>query len=66
MKQLIFMNKIQYVIDNKKVSELEDFLKSGYYKTPSGYENVDWFVDEVKKVGTNRSFTLRKQRKISY
>ena len=31
------------------VSELEDFLKSDYYKSPLGYSNVDWFVDEVKK-----------------
>ena len=28
-------------------SELEDVLKSEYIKTPSGYENVDWFVDEI-------------------
>ena len=31
------------------VSELEDVLKSGYYKSPLGYDNVDWFVDEVVK-----------------
>ena len=30
------------------VSELEDVLKSGYYKSPLGYDNVDWFVDGVK------------------
>ena len=29
------------------ISELEDYLKSGYYKPPLGYHNVDWFVDEV-------------------
>ena len=29
------------------VSELEDVLKSGYYKSPLGYDNVDWFVDEI-------------------
>ena len=28
--------------------ELEDVLKSGYHKSPSGYNNVDWFVNEVK------------------
>ena len=29
-------------------SELEDVLQSGYHKAPLGYDNVDWFVDEVK------------------
>ena len=32
------------------VSELEDVLKSDYYKSPLGYDNVDWFVDEVIKL----------------
>ena len=31
------------------VSELDDFLKSGYYESPLGYDNVNWFVDEVIK-----------------
>ena len=31
------------------ISELEDVLKSGYYEPPLGYDNVDWFVKEVKK-----------------
>ena len=26
---------------------MEDALKSAYYKSPLGYDNVDWFVDEV-------------------
>ena len=30
-------------------SELEDVLKSGYHKSPLGYDNVDWFVNDVKK-----------------
>ena len=29
------------------ISELEVVLKSGYYKSPLLYDNVDWFVDEV-------------------
>ena len=29
------------------VSELEDVLLSDYYKSPLGYNKVDWFVDEV-------------------
>ena len=32
------------------VSELEDVLKSGYHKSPLGYNNVDWFVNEVIKI----------------
>ena len=32
------------------ISELEDVLKSEYYKAPLGYNNVDWFVDEVIKL----------------
>ena len=31
-------------------SELEDVLQSSYNKSPLGYNNVDWFVDEVKKL----------------
>ena len=27
------------------VSEVEDILKSGYYDSPLGYDNVDWFVN---------------------
>ena len=33
------------------VSELNDVLKSDYYKSPLGYNNVDWFVDEVDAKG---------------
>ena len=32
------------------VSELEDVLKSNYYKSLLGYNNVDWFVNEVIKL----------------
>ena len=31
-------------------SELNDNLKSGYYESPLGYNNVDWFVDETIKL----------------
>ena len=31
------------------ISELEDFLESGYYESPLGYNNVDWFVNQVIK-----------------
>ena len=32
------------------VCELEGVLKSGYYKSQFGFDNVDWFVDEVIKI----------------
>ena len=32
------------------ISELEDVLESGYYESPLGYDNVDWFVEEVIKI----------------
>ena len=28
---------------------MEDVLESGYYESPLGYDNVDWFVKEVIK-----------------
>ena len=30
--------------------DLNGILNSGYYKPPLGYDNVDWFVDEVVKL----------------
>ena len=32
------------------ISEMEDVLKSDYYESPLGYDNVDWFLKEVKKI----------------
>ena len=40
-------------------SELEDVLKSAYYKTTLRYDNVDWFVDEVIKVQNKISFCFK-------
>ena len=37
-------------------SELEDVLKSCHYKSPLGYGNVDWFVNEVLKLEKNDFF----------
>ena len=31
-------------------SELEDVLKSGYHKSPLGYDNVDWFGNGIIKL----------------
>ena len=35
------------------IPELADVLKSGYYESPLGYINVDWFVKEVLKLEKN-------------
>ena len=37
-------------------SDLEDVLESGYHKFLSGYDNVDWFVDEVIKLENKMAF----------
>ena len=44
-------------------SELEDVLQSGYYKSPLGKHNVDWFVNEVKKLENNMAFYFKKTKK---
>ena len=45
------------------VSELEDVLKSDYYQSPSGYDNVDWFVDEVVKLENKMTFYFKNTNK---
>ena len=45
------------------VSELEDILKSDYYKSPLGYNNVDWFVDEVIKLENKMAFYFKNTNK---
>ena len=44
-------------------SELEDVLKSGYHKSPLGYENVDWFVDEIIKLENKMAFYFKNTKK---
>ena len=41
------------------VSKLEDVLKSDYYKSPLGYDNVDWFVIEVIKLENKMAFYFK-------
>ena len=45
------------------VSELEDVLKSGYFKSPLGYENVDWFLDEINKLEKKMAFYFKNTNK---
>ena len=44
-------------------SELEDVLRSGYYESPLGYDNVDWFVDEVIKLENKMTFYFKNTNK---
>ena len=44
-------------------SELEDVLKSGYHKSPLGYNNVDWFVDEVIQLENKMAFYFKNTKK---
>ena len=45
------------------VSELEDVLKSDSYKSPLGYDNVDWFIDEVIKLENKMAFYFKNTNK---
>ena len=45
------------------ISELEDVLKSDYYKSPLGYNNVGWFVDEVIKLENKMAFYFKNTKK---
>ena len=46
------------------VSELDDILKGGYYKSPLGYDNVNWFVDEFIELENKMAFYFEKINKI--
>ena len=37
-------------------SELEDVLRKGYYKSPLGHDNIEWFVNEVIKLENKMAF----------
>ena len=45
------------------VSEMENVSKSDYYKSPLGYNNVDWFVDEVIKLEKKIAFFFKNTKK---
>ena len=70
--------KFNYIISNKTtniykqnpvlngyhiVSELEDILQGGYHKSPLGYNNVDWFVNEVIKLENKMAFYFKNTKK---
>ena len=45
------------------ICELEDVLESGYYESPLGYDNVDWFVKEVIKLENMMAFYFKETKK---
>ena len=45
------------------VSELEDVLKTDYYKSPLGYNNVVWFVDEIRRLENKMAFYFKNTKK---
>ena len=42
---------------------MEDVLESGYYESPLGYDNVDWFVNEVIKLENKMNFWFKNTKK---
>ena len=46
-----------------KESELNDFLQSGFYESPVGSYNVDWFVNEVLKLENKMTFHFENTKK---
>ena len=42
---------------------MNDVLKSGYYESPLGYDNVEWFVKEVIKLENKMAFYFKNTRK---
>ena len=45
------------------VSEINNVLKSGYYHSPFGYRNVNWFVTEIIKLENKMNFYFENTKK---
>ena len=39
------------------------FLKNGFHEPPSGYDNLDWFVNEVLKLENKMAFYFKNTQK---
>ena len=48
------------------VSQLDHVLKNGYYKSPLGHENVNWFVDEIIKLENQINIWFKNTKKYQY
>ena len=45
------------------VSELDEILQSNYYNSPLGYDHVDWFVNEIIKLGNKMALYFKITKK---
>ena len=63
IKQLIFLHQNPILNGYHIIFELQDVLKSDYYKSHLGYNNVDWFVDEVIKLENKMAFCFKNPEK---
>ena len=43
--------------------ELDDIFQSCYYESPRGYNNVDWYVNEVQKLENKMAFKFKNTMK---
>ena len=45
------------------MSELDEVLQTGFNESPLGYDNVEWFVDEVLKLEIKMAIYLKNTNK---
>ena len=45
------------------ITDLEDLLETGYYESPLGYNNVDWYVNEVMKLENKIAFYFKNTKR---
>ena len=43
----------------RTISEINDVLQSGYYASPLGCYNIDWFVEEVTNLENKMAFSFK-------
>ena len=48
------------------ITQLEDNLESGYYESPLGYDNADWFVNEVIKIENKMAFDFENTKNVLF
>ena len=58
-----FFEKNQVLDGYNIVSESNDVLKTGYYESPLGCDNVDWYVNEVMKLENKMKFYFKNTKK---
>ena len=46
------------------MSELDVVLRSGFYESPRGYDNLDWFVNDGEKTGKKAFYFINNKKDI--